>query len=107
MKGIFIKGTDIQVRGTLERAYGVAKMHVNDEGKPAYTGETSLFDDQVTVTDKATGHTIWIDVDGNEHVAAEVEVREVPDDYFPIQTGDDGQPVYVSPEEHAAKKGGA
>jgi hypothetical protein len=79
--GVYIKGTNIELQGTLESLSGVALVSgLVDAGDLIYAGETEVWwDEQKTVYrtrpdgDEAM---VWIDTDGNEHVGIEVEERD-------------------------------
>ena len=64
---IYIKGTNIALKGTLETLQGVALVNgLNPDGSPAYEGTTEIFwDVQRTVTHHR--RLVWLDFDFNEY----------------------------------------
>jgi len=73
---LYVKGTDIQVVGTLETIQGVAiAFGLNEDGSPEYAGETKIWwDDQRTII--RDGERIWVDDAGTEYPQSQIESRE-------------------------------
>lgn len=78
---LYIKDTDIRIRGTLEQMQGCAAISgLNDDGTLRYTGEIKVFDDS-TETIFRNGRPVWIGVENDyeEFHGVDVEDRREED----------------------------
>ena len=76
---LYVKGTDLEVIGTLEELRGVSyAFSLNDDGSPEYAGETRVWwDGQRTVM--RDGQRVWVEEDSTEHLQSQIEERkEIP-----------------------------
>jgi hypothetical protein len=78
MKQAYVKGTDTQIIGTLERLTARANISGFDEkNEPIWEGSTKVFwDSQKTQTCSTTGQLLYLDEDGNEYRMDELEFRD-------------------------------
>lgn len=78
---IYVKGTNTEIRGTLERSVGVAlasEFAIDEEGAVSvnYTGDTDhMWDNQQTVLDEQ-GRPIFCGADGNTYTVDQIENRD-------------------------------
>lgn len=75
----YVKGTDIEIVGTLERITGVAVIaHARGDSltDPTYAGDTRVWwDEQRTIKDDQ-GRPIYVDEDGCERTVDDIEWRD-------------------------------
>lgn len=74
---VYVKGTNIRIRGTYEHLYGVAQViGLEEDGTPVYGDQgTEVFWDCIE-TVRRKGELVFLDTDGDEHLASEVEQRD-------------------------------
>jgi hypothetical protein len=64
---LYIKGTDIQIRGTLESMKGVAQLAgLNEDGTLIYVGEVDVLYDE-TETIFHAGYPVWVGLDDQSY----------------------------------------
>jgi hypothetical protein len=82
----FVKGTDIEIVGTLELCYGCGQIALDsfhaEPGGPIefdWGGGTTMFwDDQETV--QRDGKRVFLDEDANQYTEDQLELREDTDE---------------------------
>lgn len=77
---LYIKGTDVRIKGTLEQMHGCAYIDgLNDDGTLRYVGSTEVFADS-TETIFRNGHPVWIGDSGDYEEFHGVDVEDRRED---------------------------
>ncbi len=73
---LYVKGTNIEIEGTLETVRGVAlTLGLEEDGSPIYAGETKIWwDEQRTVMHG--NDRVWIGSNGTTYLQSQIEDRE-------------------------------
>lgn len=75
---LYVRGTNVAIRGTLERVHGVARATgFRGTGAIDYVGDTEMWWDGAE-TVMRDGQRVWVDEDGDEHLESEIEERDGP-----------------------------
>ena len=73
---LYVKDTDIEVRGTLESVKGVALASgIDADGSPIYMGGTEMWWDEQRIVVDPHGAAIWVDENGDTHPQSRIEDR--------------------------------